>query len=117
VQTHVLPSPSVFGYVAALAAYRHGDDWLRAQLDYLRANRDLLEARIGLPVAHVQATYLAWVDCAPLATADPYQYFMDRGVAPSPGAQFGDARFVRLNFGTQRARLREALRRITQATP
>jgi putative C-S lyase len=117
VQTHVLPSPSVFGYVAALAAYGSGDAWLQAQLDYLRGNRDLLEAEIGLPVAHVEATYLAWIDCSSLAAADPYQYFIERGVAPSPGAQFGDARFVRLNFGTQRARLREALQRIRKAFP
>ena len=115
VQAHVLPSPSVFGYVAALAAYRGGDPWLRAQLDYLRANRDLVEARIGLPMAHVEATYLAWIDCSPLGVDDPWRFFLDRGVALTPGAQFGDARFVRLNFGTQRARLEEALRRISAA--
>jgi cysteine-S-conjugate beta-lyase len=114
-QAHVLPSPSVFGYVAALAAYGGGDAWLAAQLAYLRANRDLVEARIGLPAAHVEATYLAWIDCSPLGMDDPWRFFLDRGVALTPGAQFGDARFVRLNFGTQRARLEEALRRISKA--
>ena len=111
-QAHVLPSPSVLGYVAALAAYREGDGWLAAQLDYLRANRDLVEARIGLPAAHVEATYLAWIDCSALGVEDAWRFFLERGVALTPGAQFGDARFVRLNFGTQRARLEEALRRI-----
>jgi len=33
--------PSVFGYEAALAAYRECGDWLAAQIEYLRANRDL----------------------------------------------------------------------------
>ena len=112
--------PSVFGYVAALAAYRECDDWLVAQLDYLRVNRDLVEREVagmkGLKLAHVEATYLAWIDASGLGVADPYQHFFDNGVALSPGAQFGDARFVRLNFGTQRARLEEALKRIRTAS-
>ena len=110
VDAHVLPSSSVFGYVAALAAYRGGDAWLQAQLEYLRGNRDLVEKSIGFPMAHVEATYLAWIDCSSLDNA--LERFLTSGVALSPGAQFGDARFVRLNFGTQRKRLIEALARI-----
>jgi len=109
---------SVFGYEAALAAYRDCDDWLRAQLAYLRANRDLVERAIaaapGLEMAHLEATYLAWIDASGLGVADPYQHFLQRGVALSPGTQFGASGFVRLNFGTQRAVLEEALRRMTQ---
>ncbi len=116
---HVLPSPSVFGYEAALAAYQgnggEGDAWLAAQIDYLRGNRDLVEATLKLPTAHVEATYLAWIDCAPLGSADPQALFLEHGVALSPGSQFGEPRFVRLNFGTQRARLREALARMSAA--
>jgi putative C-S lyase len=115
VSAHVLPSPSVFGYEASLAALREGDEWLAAQIDYLRGNRDLVESSLGLPMAHVEATYLAWVDCSGLVSVDPYALFLEHGVALSPGAQFGDARFVRLNFGTQRARLREALARMRAA--
>ena len=112
---HVLPSCSVFGYEASLAALREGDEWLAAQIEYLRGNRDLVELSLGLPMAHVEATYLAWIDCSGLKTADAHALFLERGVALSPGAQFGDARFVRLNFGTQRARLREALARMRAA--
>ncbi len=109
---HVLPSPSVFGYVAALAALRDGDPWLQAQIAYLRGNRDLVEERIGLPMAHVEATYLAWIDCSPLGIENAFEFFLKNGVALSPGAQFGDPRFVRLNFGTQRKLLQKALGRI-----
>jgi putative C-S lyase len=116
VTAHVLHSPSVFGYVAALAACTGGDEWLAAQLDYLRGNRDFLEKGIDLPMAHVEATYLAWIDCSSLGVADPYAHFLAHGVALSPGAQFGDPRFVRLNFGTQRARLKQALERIRSAS-
>jgi putative C-S lyase len=115
VRAHVLPSPSVFGYVATLAALREGNDWLAAQIAYLRGNRELVEREIPLPMARVQATYLAWVDCGSLEAQDPYELFLRHGVALSPGAQFGAPRFVRLNFGTQRARLQEALRRMRTA--
>lgn len=111
--------PSVFGYVAALAAYRGGADWLAAQLDYLADNRDLVEKEIaamrGLAMAHTEATYLAWIDCSGLGADDPQQLFLKGGVALSPGAQFGAPQFVRLNFGTQRARLAEALARMRAA--
>jgi cystathionine beta-lyase len=109
----------VFGYLGALAAYRDGAGWLSAQLDYLRANRDLVEQSVagmpGLEMAHVEATYLAWIDAGALGVKDPQALFLEHGVALSPGAQFGAADFVRLNFGTQRSRLAEALRRMTQA--
>jgi cystathionine beta-lyase len=67
-------------------------------------------------MAHVESTYLAWIDASGLGVDDPQAHFLKHGVAMSPGAQFGDARFVRLNFGTQRARLSEALGRISSAS-
>jgi cystathionine beta-lyase len=112
---HVMPSPSVFGYAASLAALRHGDEWLAAQIEYLRGNRDLVEKEIGFPVAHVEATYLAWIDCSGLGLEDPQAHFLKHGVALSPGSQFGVPRFVRLNFGTQRSVLKKALERIRNA--
>jgi cystathionine beta-lyase len=114
IDLHVMPSSSVFGYIAALAAYRHGDPWLQAQIEYLRGNRDLVEKSIALPMAHVEATYLAWIDCSSMPNA--LELFLKNGVALSPGAQFGDARFVRLNFGTQRSLLKKALERIKNAS-
>jgi cysteine-S-conjugate beta-lyase len=111
---HVIGSPSVFGLVATLAALTGGGAWLTAQLEYLRANRDLVEKTIGFPMAHVEATYLAWVDCSSLPHAA--ERFLEQGVAVYDGAQFGDPGFIRLNFGTQRARLEEALKRIRNAS-
>lgn len=110
---------SLFGYLAALAAYRAGDAWLAAQLDYLRGNRDLVERFVhdmpGLAMAHVEATYLAWIDARATGLADAHAHFLAHGVALSPGAQFGAPGYVRLNFGTQRARLAEALARMASA--
>ena len=99
--------------------YREGDAWLAAQLEYLRANRDATQRAIaampGLSMAHVEATYLAWIDARGLGVADAHALFLEHGVALSPGAQFGEPRFVRLNFGTQRARLAQALERMRSA--
>src|SRR4029434_1468534 len=101
------------------AAFRGGDAWLEGQLEYLRGNRDEVERTMsaaGLPAAHVEATYLAWIDAASLNVKDAYSLFLEAGVALSPGPQFGGpASFVRLNFATQRARLAEALARMTAA--
>lgn len=111
--------PSVFGYIAALAAYRDADAWAADQLDYLRASRDLVERAVaampGLSMAHVEATYLAWIDARGLGEREPQARFLEHGVALSPGAQFGAPGFVRLNFGTQRARLEAALARMASA--
>ncbi len=111
--------PSLFGYVAALAANRDGEAWLAAQLDYLRANRDLVQRAVagmpGLAMAHVEATYLAWIDASGLEVPDAHAHFLAHGVALSPGSQFGAPGYVRLNFGTQRVRLEEALARMASA--
>jgi cystathionine beta-lyase len=111
---HAIGSPSVFGLAATLAALTQCDDWLAALLAYLRGNRDLLEREIGLPMAHVEATYLAWIDCATIPNAA--ELFLQHGVAVYDGTQFGDPRFIRLNFGTQRKTLEEAIRRIKSAS-
>lgn len=110
---HMLPSPSVFGYAATLAACREGDDWLAAQVAYLRANRDLVVGNLPLPIAAPEATYLAWIDCSAVESA--FERFLRHGVALSPGAQFGREGFVRLNFGTRRALLERALERMRSA--
>ena len=114
-----LHDASVFGYIGAIAAYRESDAWLAAELDYLRANRELVESSVkrmdGLAMAHVEATYLAWIDCSALPVADAHALFLEHGVALSPGAQYGAPKFVRLNFGTQRARLATALVRMASA--
>jgi putative C-S lyase len=110
---------SLFGYEAALAAYRDGGAWLGALLDYLRANRDLVEATVarlpGVAAAHLEATYLSWIDCSGLGLPDPHAHFLAHGLGLSPGADFGAPQFVRLNFGTQRTVLAEAMQRFERA--
>lgn len=115
----IMADVNLLGFVAAEAAYRDGDDWLQAQLAYLRQNRDLLVERLnrvpGVKVLAPEATYLAWIDIGALGLEDPIGFFEQAGVGLSPGGQFGGSNFVRLNFGCPHAMLDEALHRMIAA--
>jgi len=115
----IVPHVNLLGYTAAEAAYRHGGEWRRQLLSYLRGNRDLVAQELGtipgVSVAHVEATYLSWIDLRPRAIADPVHFFEAAGVGLSAGEDFGLPGFVRLNFGCPRALLAEALRRMRVA--
>lgn len=115
----LIPHVNILGFVAAEAAYRYGREWLAEQLDYLRANRDRLVATVnelpGLEMASPEATYLGWIDCRGLGLANPSQFFEEHGLGMSPGLPFGDAQFVRFNFGCTEATMTEALQRMRNA--
>jgi cystathionine beta-lyase len=115
----IVPYVGALGYVAAQAAYQSGDDWNRQQVDYLRANRDYLIHEInsirGLRLDTVEATYLAWIDVSGLGLDNPPKFFEQAGVGMSAGREFGDDRFMRLNFGCPRSRVVEAVTRIRLA--
>ncbi|MFS7160327.1 MalY/PatB family protein [Serratia proteamaculans] len=116
----IVPEVDVLALVAAQAAYQHGQDWLDALLIYLRANRDLVTERInampGLLLQPIEATYLAWIDCSQLTVDNPHAFFEQAGVGLSPGLDFGNRHFVRLNFGCRRELLIQALDRMMLAT-
>jgi cystathionine beta-lyase len=107
------------GYIATLAAYRDGKAWQLALLEYLRANRDLVETAVGampgLRTWHVEATYLAWIDARGLGVESPLTFFENAGVGLYDGALFGAPAFLRLNFACPRALLEKALGRMRAA--
>lgn len=116
----IVPEVDILALVAAQAAYQHGQDWLDELLVYLRASRDLVIERInampGLQLQPIEATYLAWIDCSQLAVDNPHAFFEQAGVGLSPGLDFGNRHFVRLNFGCRRELLSQALDRMLIAT-
>jgi len=119
----IVPHVNALGMVATEAAFSAGDNWLAALLDYLRNNARAVENAIakipGLVMHPVEATYLAWIDAREFAQqrgiTNPTQYFEAHGLGLSDGAAFSAPGFVRLNFGTRRALLDEALARLTAA--
>lgn len=119
----IVPPVNVLGLVATEAAYRDGEPWRQALLDYLRGNRarvlEALSAMPGLSTVSPESTYLAWIDCREMLAErrldDAAAFFEAAGVGLSDGVPFGAPGFLRLNFGCTRATLDEALRRMGAA--
>ncbi len=117
---------SHLGVIAQTAAFRDGGAWLDDLISSLDRNRTLLTDLIrtelcGIEFSPPQATFLAWLDCrrlyeqtCPVSAAD---FFLDQArVALNPGAPFGAGDgFVRLNFGTNPAILRDAIHLMSAA--
>ncbi len=115
-----VPGTNLLGFAACLAAYRDGEPWRRALIDYLRGNEEMVRQFVGDEVAglsmdEVQATYLAWIDTRPLGLPRPARFFEKFGVALSEGKEFQGEGFVRLNFACPRSILAEALGRLRRA--
>jgi cystathionine beta-lyase len=112
------------GVLASIAAFEDGEPWLDELRAYLDVNRqllgELLAARLpGVRYSAPEGGYLAWLDCRALDLGDdPSATFLERGrVALSAGPRFGaqGRGFARLNFGTSRALLTEAVDRMASA--
>jgi cystathionine beta-lyase len=115
---------NLMGYTAALAAYRDGQPWLEALLQYLEANREYLYDYLathlpGITMVRPEGTYLAWLDFRQAGLPDnPHRFFLEKArVAVNDGATFGRGGdgFVRLNFGCPRSILEDALERMKNA--
>jgi cystathionine beta-lyase len=112
------------GHMAALAAFRSGQEWLDQVLDYLKGNRDYLAQYIkeklpSIRMTKMEATYLAWLDCRETQIpGNPFDFFLKEAkVALNDGVTFGRGGegFVRLNFACPRKILTEALDRMSHA--
>ncbi|MFN8379763.1 MAG: PatB family C-S lyase [Anaerolineae bacterium] len=115
---------SPVGFAGALAAYTMCEDWLTEALDYLTGNRDALLAFVracwpNVLITKPEATYLAYLDFRSVnLPKPPFEFFLNHArVALSDGPPFGkggEGR-VRLNYGTSRDVLMEALARMDRA--
>jgi cysteine-S-conjugate beta-lyase len=112
------------GVLAGIAAFQEGEPWLEEVLGVLDHHRrylaELLAARIpAIRYRPPEASYLAWLDCTALGLGDdPSAFFLARGrVALSPGPSFGRPGIghARLNMGTSRQLLAEAVDRMASA--
>lgn len=124
VRQGLVGNPSSLSMIAALAAYREGGDWLIEVITYLESNRDWLvdavaEKLPGVKMFRPEGTYLAWLDCRGLRlSTDPYHFFLEKArVGLNDGLDYGEKGrgFVRLNFGTPRSILEEAVGRMQDA--
>ncbi len=115
-----LPPVNVFGYAATAAAYRHGEPWRLALLEYLRGNFEMLRLHLNenhreIHLEAPEATYLAWLDVRQLPVDYPDAFFKDHGLIFSNGTAFDAPGFIRWNFGCPRSLLDQGLERFTAA--
>lgn len=119
IRLHTVPHMTLMGGEVCKAAYGESAPWLEAALEYLRSNRDFLLEEInaipGLKMSSPEATYLAWIDYSGLGITDFAGYLEKYGVGVIDAAVFMGTDHIRLNFGTQRHVLEEAVRRIRKA--
>lgn len=117
-----ITSPNVFGIIGLITAYDECRDWLAEVNDYIKENFNTVKNFINnklpmLKVMKMESSYLAWVDISELnlsATEFTNKLAQDTGVLVEDGSHFvhdGD-KFVRLNLGTQRENICNALDRI-----
>lgn len=120
-----LNDPPLFSPIATIAAYQHGEEWRRQMLAYVEDNIRFLEdyCRDHLPLIRPlrpQASFLVWLDCRALGLSHDalVDLFVNRArLALNDGAMFGPGGdgFMRLNVGTPRALLHQALLQLTRA--
>jgi len=122
--TGLIPGVNILGHMAALAAFRSGQEWLDQVLHYLEGNRDYLAQYIKeklspIRMTKMEATYLAWLDCRETGIpGNPFDFFLKEAkVALNDGVTFGRGGegFVRVNFACPRKTLTEALDRMSYA--
>ena len=116
---------NIFGLIAAEAAYRYGDDWLDAMLDYVHQGEAILRAELArrLPKAvlsPLEATYLGWMDLRAygFSTAQLMERCRAEGVEFTAGTFFGEKAgdgFLRINLACPHARIVDAVERLETA--
>ena len=116
---------NLFAYGTTIAAYEQGKDWLKELTAYLEESilfvkdfckKNMPQIKVMVP----EASFLVWLDCRDLGmNGDQLKRFMvDKAkVAMNNGSMFGEGGegFQRLNVGTPRSILVEALNQIKKA--
>lgn len=113
---------SIMGLVACEAAYRDGEEWYNAMLEYVRANIEytkefFVERLPKIKVTDLEGTYLVWLDFRKLGLSNEQLEDLivnKAGLWLDSGAIFGESGlgFQRINVACPRSILKEALMRI-----
>lgn len=120
-----LSSPSLFAPIATISAFTEGEEWRKQMLDYVEQNIIFVEdyCRQHIPqikTMRPQASFLVWLDCKELGF--DYEglkdFFTNKArLALNDGETFGKegAGFMRLNVGTPRSILQQAMKQLAEA--
>lgn len=114
-----------FGIEALISAYQEGAPWLESLKEYLMSNITyvktfLQEHNIPIYAVPTEATFLMWLDCKGMGMSHDKLldfFFYKAKLGLNDGLSFGDtgAGFMRLNVGTSKEILEEAMNRLLHA--
>lgn len=120
-----LDEAHIFAHIATIAAFRKGEPWRRQLIAYIEDNIRLVEDYCMKNIPNIypvrpQASFLVWLDCRQLHL-DHNQLldlFIDKAhLALNDGEMFGPGGegFMRLNIGTPRRLVKQALDQLAAA--
>jgi cystathionine beta-lyase len=120
-----LNQPDIFAPIATIAAFEQGEQWRKEMLHYVEENICFVEefCRENIPQIvpiRPEASFLVWLDCRALGLSQEalVELFVSKAhLALNDGAMFGvqGEGFMRLNVGTPRETLHQALRQLQEA--
>lgn len=120
-----LSQGTIFAYTATRAAYEDCDNWLDEMIDYVNENTLFVKQYLQEKIPQIkpimpQASFLVWLDCRELdlSQRELVKLFVnDANLALNDGSVFGQEGkgFMRLNVGTSRRILEEALNNLKNA--
>lgn len=113
-----------FGVIATIAAYNEGEEWLNQLLQYIHGNylffKDYCEEHLPqLPVAPLEGTYLAWMDCRSLGIPSEEleeELMKEAKLWLNAGSMYGKEGegFMRWNLACPRQLVKEGMERFSQ---
>lgn len=121
--------PNDFAVASTIAAYDESEAWLDAACAYIQDNKEyavsaINAAECGARALDCDSTYLIWVDCRELlaevgcdSSAELVRSLRsETGLILSPGDFYGTGGngFVRMNLGTQHARVKDGVARFIE---
>ena len=125
-EANELNDPPLFSPIATIAAYQQGETWLMEMLDYVEGNIRFLEDFFQQHLPKIkplrpQASFLVWLDCRGLGFTHEQliDLFVNKAhLALNDGEMFGTGGegFMRMNVGTPRSVLLQALLQLKEAT-
>lgn len=123
--TEEIAEGNIFSYDAAIAAFNHGEEWLKEMCAYVAENRKFAEEFIDREIPQLyairgEATYLMWIDVSKLGMPSDKlceKIYELTGLYLSEGGMYrGDGKnFVRFNMACPRSRLVDGLNRLKKA--
>lgn len=118
--------PTIFAMTATEAAFTEGEQWRQQMIAHIEGSIDYVEAFLSENIPAIklikpEASFLVWLDCSALGLKheELVKLMVDEAhLAMNDGAMFGigGEQHLRLNVGTQRSVLEQAMQQLKSAT-